>query len=60
MYMLVAIVVPSLGMTLLIVLASLVSIPMDMGIFVAITFFLFVLQYIFITLFRSARPNMDV
>lgn len=59
-YMLVAIVVPSLGMTLLIVIASLVSIPLDMGAFIAITFFLFVLQYIFITMFKSARPNMDV
>jgi len=59
-YMLVAIVVPSLGMTLLIVVASLISLPMDMGSFVVITFFLFILQYIFITMFKSARPNMDV
>jgi hypothetical protein len=28
--------------------------------FSVIVFFLFILQFIFITLFKAARPNMDV
>lgn len=59
-YMLGAIILPSLGMTLLIVVASLVSINIDMLGFTVIAFFLMVVQFIFITLFRAARPNMDV
>ncbi|MFW5865509.1 MAG: type II secretion system F family protein [Nanoarchaeota archaeon] len=59
-YMLAAIVVPSLGMTLLIVVASLISININMIGFSIITVFLFFLQFIFISLFRSARPNLDI
>ncbi len=59
-YMLGAVIVPSLGMTLFVVVASLISIKLDMVAFSVIVLLLFVLQFIFITLFRSARPNMDV
>jgi len=59
-YMLAAVVVPSLGMTLLTVVASMIGLPIDMTAFLVIALFLLFLQYIFITLFRSARPNMDV
>lgn len=59
-YMLAAIIVPSLGMTMFIVIASMMNLPMNMTIFTVIVFFLFILQFIFITLFKAARPNMDV
>lgn len=59
-YMLAAIVVPSLGMTMFIVVASMASIPLDMIAFVVITFFLFIIQFVFITLFKAARPNVDL
>ena len=59
-YMLGAIILPSLGMTLLIVIASLISINIDILGFTVIVFFLMIIQFIFITLFKSARPNMDV
>ena len=59
-YMLAAIVVPSLGMTLFIVVASLISININMVGFSIIIALLFGLQFIFITLFRAARPNLDI
>lgn len=59
-YMLAAIIVPSLGMTMLTIVISMMSIDMSMGIFLVIIFFLFIIQFIFITLFKAARPNMDV
>jgi archaellum biogenesis protein FlaJ (TadC family) len=59
-YMLGAVIVPSLGMTLFVVIASLISIKLDMVSFTVIVVLLAVLQFVFITLFRSARPNMDV
>ncbi len=59
-YMLGAIIVPSLGMTLFVVIASLISIELNMVSFSIIAVFLAILQFVFITLFRAARPNMDV
>lgn len=59
-YMLIAIIVPSLGMTMFIVIASMANLPLDMTAFSVIIFFLFIIQFIFITLFKAARPNMDV
>lgn len=59
-YMLAAIIVPSLGMTMFIVVASMMSIPLNMTVFTVIVFFLFILQFVFITLFKAARPNMEV
>jgi archaellum biogenesis protein FlaJ (TadC family) len=59
-YMLAAIIVPSLGMTMFIVVASMMNIPLGMLTFSGIVFFLFILQFIFITLFKAARPNMEV
>jgi len=59
-YMLVAIILPSLGMTMFVVIASLISIKMTFGSFLLILVFLLFLQFIFISLFRSARPDMDI
>lgn len=59
-YMLLAIIVPSLGMTLFVVIASLISVSIDMLVFSIILFVLVFIQFMFITLFKSARPNMDI
>lgn len=59
-YMLAAIVVPSLGMTMFIVVASMANLPLDMLVFSVIVFFLFIIQFVFITLFKGARPNIDI
>jgi len=59
-YMLVAIIAPSLGMTLFVVIASLISINLDLLAFSFIVLALIFIQFIFITLFKSARPIMEV
>lgn len=59
-YMLGAIIVPSLGMTLFVVVAGMININLDVIAFMIIIFALAILQFIFITLFRAARPNLDL
>ncbi|MCA9478304.1 MAG: type II secretion system F family protein [Nanoarchaeota archaeon] len=59
-YMLAAVIVPSLGMTLFVVVASLISLDLNMTAFGIIIGLLLVVQFIFITLFKSSRPIMDV
>jgi len=59
-YMLAAVVVPSLGITMLIVISSFVSIKLDNTIFFVILFFLVVLELFFMSIFRSIRPRLNV
>lgn len=59
-YMLLAIVLPSLGMTIFIVVASLTSVSVGPLLFFVVGFFFLIVQIIFITLFRSIRPNVNL
>ncbi len=59
-YMLLAVVAPSLGITLFSVIASMISINMNFQTFFVILFFLFLMQIMFISLFRSIRPNLNL
>lgn len=59
-YMLVAIVVPSLGITLFSIIASLVALNIDMGIFGLVLAMLLLIQIMFIAVFRSIRPNLNI
>lgn len=59
-YMLAAVIVPSLGMTLFVVMASLISLDLNMTSFSIIIAGLMIVQFIFITIFKSSRPIMDV
>jgi hypothetical protein len=59
-YMLLAIVLPSLGMTLFIVVSSLTSIALNSGIFFVLGFMLLLIQFVFIMMFRSIRPNINL
>ncbi len=59
-YMLVAIVVPSLGITLFSIIASLVALNIDMGIFSLVLFLLLLMQIMFIAVFKSIRPNLNI
>ena len=60
LYMLAAVILPSLGTSMFIVIASFISIPIDIKGLLVFTFFIVVLQFIFITLFRSIRPVVDL
>jgi pilus assembly protein TadC len=59
-YMLFAIVIPSLGITMLIAIVSLVNIQIDFGLFMLFLFGLIIIEFIFITIFKSIRPNVNI
>lgn len=59
-YMLFAIVVPSLGITLFITIVSFLSVSISLGLFFVILFALVVVEFIFITIFKSSRPNVNI
>ena len=59
-YMLFAVVMPSLGMTMVVVIISLVNVPIGKQHFLIVLLLLIFLQFIFITTFRNIRPNMNI
>ncbi len=59
-YMLLAIVLPSLGMTMFIVIAGLVSLNISLGTFVMFLIFLGMIGLIFLSLFKQIRPNVNI
>ncbi|MFH1182600.1 MAG: type II secretion system F family protein [Candidatus Woesearchaeota archaeon] len=59
-YMLAAIVVPSLGITLAILVASFMNLSIPPIFFLAVLFFLSLIQLFFIMLVRSNRPMMEL
>lgn len=59
-YMLLAIVFPSLGMTIMTVILSFTDIQMDMTAYGVVIFFLVVINFIFITVFRGIRPKVNI
>ncbi|NQU98899.1 type II secretion system F family protein [Candidatus Woesearchaeota archaeon] len=59
-YMLGAVVMPSLGLTMFVVVASMINIEANMTLFIVLTFFLVILEFIFMTVFRSIRPNVNI
>lgn len=59
-YMLFAIVMPSLGMTMIVVIISLININFTGGDFVLVIVLLAFLQLMFLTMFKSIRPNLHI
>lgn len=59
-YMLFAVVMPSLGLTIFILVASLASITVDFTFFVVMLFFLAVLQVMFMIIYKAIRPNINI
>ncbi|MBI2652442.1 type II secretion system F family protein [Candidatus Woesearchaeota archaeon] len=59
-YMLGAVILPSLGVALFIVISSFVSIQIDLKGLLVFTFFVVVLEFIFIALFKSIRPMVNL
>ncbi|HYD03585.1 MAG TPA: type II secretion system F family protein [Alphaproteobacteria bacterium] len=59
-YLLAAIVVPSLGITLFSIVASMMSLKIDMAAFLMILFFLMVIQLMFIGIIKGIRPNLNI
>ncbi len=59
-YMLIGVVLPSLGMTLFVIVFSLANINVDMLFFGVALFFLAVIQGIFLVVYRAIRPNINI
>ena len=59
-YMLVAVILPSLGVAIFIVVSSFVNYPIGLNGLLVLAFFIVVLEFIFITLFKSARPMVNL
>lgn len=55
-YMLAAVIVPSLGVAMFIVISSFLNFPITLRGLLIFVFFIVVLQFVFMTLFRSIRP----
>jgi flagellar protein FlaJ len=59
-YMLFAVVLPSLGLTIFIVVASLANINVDAGFFAVMLIFLVMIQAMFLIVYKSIRPNINI
>jgi pilus assembly protein TadC len=59
-YLLAAIVAPSLGITLFSIVASMMSLRIDLVAFFMVLFLLVIVQLIFIGVIRSIRPNLNI
>jgi pilus assembly protein TadC len=59
-YMLLAVVLPSLGLTIAIVIVSLANIDINMTIFLVVLFFLALIQVMFLIVYKSIRPNINI
>ncbi|MFW6230908.1 MAG: type II secretion system F family protein [Nanoarchaeota archaeon] len=57
-YLLIGIVVPSLGLTVIVIVLSFMSIRLDVVGYGVLLFIIFLLQLFFISLFRQIRPNV--
>jgi pilus assembly protein TadC len=59
-YLLLAIVFPSLGMTIFVVLISFTSIPLSGGFFIAVLTVVTFIQVVFLQTFRAIRPQVNL
>ncbi len=59
-YMLAAVILPSLGVAMFIVISSFLNFPIGLNGLLLFIFFIVVLQFIFITLFKSIRPMVNL
>lgn len=59
-YMLAAVILPSLGMALFTVVSSFINLPIDLRELLIFIFFIVIIEFIFITLFKSIRPMVNL
>jgi flagellar protein FlaJ len=58
-YLIMALIVPSLGVTLLVVFASFLAVPIDLPVFAALVLVLSLVQYMFVSAVKSTRPAVN-
>jgi len=59
-YMIIAVILPSLGITMLIVLSSFISLDLSLGVLVGIAVIIGVMQFMFYVIIKSSRPAVSV
>ena len=59
-YMLAAVIMPSLGMAMAVVVSSFINFPIGLREMLVFVFFVMVIQFIFISLFRAVRPMVEL
>lgn len=59
-YMLIAVVLPSLGITILIVIVGFIGISLSIWILFAINFFILLVQLAFISIVKNSRPSIEI
>jgi pilus assembly protein TadC len=59
-YMLAAVVIPSIGMTLFIVLSSFINFTIGITQFLIVLMFITIIQLVFISVFRTVRPTVNL
>jgi len=59
-YMLAAVVIPSIGMTLFIVLSSFINFNISFTHFLVVIVFIIIIQLMFISVFKSIRPSVNL
>lgn len=59
-YMMIAVIVPSIGITMFIVLASFVGIQMRLPALLAVVFFIAFIQFMFLSVIKNSRPAIEL
>ncbi len=59
-YMMIAVIVPSLGVTMLIVLSSFLSFEMGLSSLMVLVLAIALIQFMFIAIIRSSRPSVEI
>jgi len=59
-FMVVAIIMPSLGITMLIVMTTFISLKVDLTALLSIALFLGFVQYMFFSIIKSSRPSVEI
>ena len=59
-YMLAAVVIPSIGMTLFIVLSSFINFTVSINHFLVVMLFMIIIQFLFVSVFKTIRPTVNL
>lgn len=59
-YMMIAVIVPSIGITMFIVLASFIGLKLRLPVLLSIVFFIGFIQFIFLSVIKNSRPAIEL
>jgi len=59
-YMMIAVIIPSLGITMLVILSSFIDIELGVGVLLIIAGFLGFVQFMFLSIIKAQRPAVDL